>query len=286
MRVLVTGGAGFIGSNLVRRLVKERAVSVTVLDNLHRGRLENLSDCFTQIHFLQADVRDTSTLQEALHGVDLVYHLAAQSSVINATGDLNYTFNTNVGGTFNLLQAAKMNKSRRVVFASSREVYGDPEQLPVPETAPVRPRNAYGASKAASEAFCWAYGSDGPETSVLRLANVYGPGDRDRVLPLFIENALEHLPLVLYGGQQVLDFVWIDTVVEAFLQVGFGELISGPLNVGSGIGVAISNLARRILKLTHSHSAVEIAPSRKAEADRPRGSRAGAPPPSRGDSRA
>ena len=100
MRVLVTGGAGFIGSHLVRRLVKERAVSVTVLDNLHRGRLENLSDCFTQIHFLQADVRETSTLQEALHGVDLVYHLAAQSSVINATGDLNYTFNANVGGKF------------------------------------------------------------------------------------------------------------------------------------------------------------------------------------------
>src|SRR4029077_13273970 len=127
--------------------------------------------------------------------------------------DLNYTFNTNVAGTFNLLQAAKSNGVRRVVFASSREVYGDPRQLPVPETAPIKPKNSYGASKAAGEAYCGAFGREDLEIAVLRLANVYGPGDAGRVLPLFMGSALQDLPLVLYGGQQILDFVWIDVVI-------------------------------------------------------------------------
>src|SRR5579862_1132168 len=215
MKVLVTGGAGFIGSHLSRRLVKEQRASVTALDNLHRGHRENLADCRPEIHFLEADIRDPDALRRALSGIDVVYHLAAQSSVIGAAADLNYTFNTNVGGTFNLLSAAKSNGVRRVVFASSREVYGDPRHLPVLETAPVKPKNSYGASKAAGEAYCGVFGSNGLEVAVLRLANVYGPGDRGRVLPLFVESALQDRPLVLYGGQQILDFVWIDTVIAA-----------------------------------------------------------------------
>jgi nucleoside-diphosphate-sugar epimerase len=265
MNVMITGGAGFIGSHLVRWLLRQRAASITVLDNLHRGRLENLRDCISGIRFLQADIRDASAMDKALNGIDLVYHLAAQASVMGATTDLNYTLNTNVAGTFNLLQAAKVNQVKRFVFASSREVYGDPRQLPVPETAAIRPRNSYGASKAAGEAYCWAFGSDGLETVVLRLANVYGPGDSNRVLPIFMENALQGCPLVLYGGKQVLDFVWIDVVIKALLKVGFGEFIREPLNIGSGCGTAISDLSNRVLKLTDSPSRVQITLSRQAE---------------------
>ena len=268
MNVLITGGAGFIGSHLVRRLVLAHNASITVLDNFHRGRRGSLADFFSEIRVLEADVRDIDSLVEALSGIDLVYHLAAQSSVISADEDLNYTFSTNVAGTFNLLRAAKSNGVRRVVFTSSREVYGDPSGLPVPETAPIRPKNAYGASKAAGEAYCGAFGTDGLEVAVLRLANVYGPGDSGRVLPLFVESALQDRPLVLYGGQQILDFVWIDNVIAALVKVGFGDLIPEPLNVGSGKGIVISGLARRVVEATDSRSRIEIVRCRHAEVTR------------------
>jgi UDP-glucose 4-epimerase len=267
MHVLVTGGAGFIGSHLVRRLASDRNISVTVLDNLHRGRLEDLADCLEDIWFLEADIRDSRALREAMSGVDIVYHLAAQSSVMNSASDASYTLSTNVAGTSNVLQAAKFNKVKRVVFASSREVYGDPAHLPVHETAPLKPKNSYGASKATGETYCDIFGV-GLEAVILRLANVYGPGDRDRVIPIFIESALEGRPLQLYGGDQILDFVWIGTVVEALMTAGFGDLIEGPLNIGSGKGTTISELAQRILDLTGSRSQVNIAPSRQVEVSR------------------
>jgi UDP-glucose 4-epimerase len=268
VKILVTGGAGFIGSHLVRRLVKDRAGSVTVLDSFHRVRPENLSDCLDEIRLLRADVRNPAALLEALCDIDLVYHLAAQSSVMGAEADADYTFRTNVLGTFELLRAARTCDVRRVVFTSSREVYGDPLRVPVPETAPLKPKNLYGASKVAGEAYCSVFGSEGLETAVLRLANVYGPGDTDRVLPLFLERAVQGQPLVLYGGQQVLDFVWIDTVVEALCKAGFGDWIPEPLNIGSGRGVTIANLSRRVLELTGGRSQVEIAPARQTEVTR------------------
>ena len=268
MKILVTGGAGFIGSHLVRRLVRERVGSVAVLDNFHRGSVESLADSLDEIRLLRADLRESAALREALRGIDLVYHLAAQSSVLGSEADADYTFQTNVSGTFDLLREARSHGVRRVVFTSSREVYGDPLQLPVPETAPLRPKNLYGASKVAGEAYCSVSGSEGLETAVLRLANVYGPGDTDRVIPLFVERALQGRPLVLYGGQQVLDFVWIDIAVEALWKVGFGDLIPGPVNVGSGQGVTISNLAQRVLGLTGWRSAVKIDSARQTEVTR------------------
>jgi|SRR5579862_1438587 len=265
MNVLVTGGAGFIGSHLVRRLVRLRVGAVTVLDNFHRGSTANLAGCLDEIRLLRADVRNPAALDEALRGVDLVYHLAAHSSVMGAEADADYTFQTNVAGTFELLRAARVNGVRRVIFASSREVYGDPFQVPVPETAPLKPKNLYGASKVAGEAYCSVFGSEGLETAVLRLANVYGPGDTDRVLPLFLSRALQGQPLALYGGQQVLDFVWIDTVVETLWKAGFGELIAEPLNIGSGKGITITKLSRRVMELTGWRSRVEILPARQVE---------------------
>jgi nucleoside-diphosphate-sugar epimerase len=265
VNILVTGGAGMIGGHLVRRLLREGAGPITVFDNFHRASVDNLAGCLPDIRLLTADVRDPSAVAAALHGVDLVYHLAAQASVMAASVDLTYTFDTNVQGSFYLFRAAKAAGVRRVVFASSREVYGAPDRLPVNECALLRPKNPYGASKAAAEAWCRAFAAEGLEVVILRLANVYGPGDRDRVLPTFIDRALGGQPLILYGGDQVLDFVWIDEVVESLWKAGVAPCISEPVNIASGKGVALVTAARRVLDLTGSASSIEIAPPRPAE---------------------
>jgi nucleoside-diphosphate-sugar epimerase len=239
--------------------------AVTVLDNLRRGSIEALGTVWDSIHFVEGDIRDASVLAELTRGVDVVFHLAAESAVMAADADPEYCFATNVTGTFRVLQAARTEGVRRVVFTSSREVYGDPATIPVPETAPLCPKNAYGSSKAAGEMCCGAFAGGGQEISILRLSNVYGPGDKGRVVPLFVENAINELPLTLFGAAQVMDFVWIETVVDVLLRAGFGPYVAGPLNVGSGQGISIVELAERIVRAAGSGSRIEIAGRRDVE---------------------
>ena len=158
-RILITGGAGFIGSHLVDRLALDPSNHLIVLDNLRRGRLANLEPMTDRVEFIQGDICDRSVVERAVQGVDLVYHLAAQSNVLGAVTDIDYSFRANVVGTFEVLKAAAEAGVRRLVFSSSREVYGDPQTLPVPESAPISPKNAYGASKAAGEMYCRAFSS-------------------------------------------------------------------------------------------------------------------------------
>ena len=267
-RILVTGGAGFIGHYLVERLARHHQFAVTVLDNLHRGDVANLASCGREIVFRRQDIRDRSALDEAMRGCEVVFHLAAQSSVLGSMQNMEYSCATNVLGTFHVLEAARQAGVKRVVFTSSREVYGEPGSIPVPETAPLQPKNPYGASKAAAEMYCRVFGRNDFEVVVLRLANVYGPGDKDRVIPLFVERALRGLPLLLYDGTQILDFVWIDIVVDALIKAAFGEFSPEPLNIGSGKGTTIADLARRILALTGSRSLLKIEQRRGAEVSR------------------
>jgi UDP-glucose 4-epimerase len=264
----VTGGAGFIGSHLVDVLVRENAGRIVVLDNLKRGRLANLAQSLDRIEFVNGDIRDRELMERTSQGVDLIYHLAAQSNVLGAVHDLDYSFTANVVGTIEVLRAAQKSGVRRVVFTSSREVYGDPQSLPVPETAPIAPKNAYGASKAAAEMYCRVFSAGRLTVAVLRLANVYGSRDFDRVIPIFLDQALRNLPLTLYGGQQVLDFVWIDTVVQGLM--GAAELPAwpGPVNVGSGVPTTILDLAARVVSKTGSSSEVRIGPARDVEVSR------------------
>ena len=267
-RILVTGGAGFIGHYLVERLARNHKGAVTVVDNLHRGDAANLEPCARDIIFRRQDIRDRSALDEAMRGCEVVFHLAAQSSVLGSIQDTEYSCATNVLGTFHVLEAARQAGVKRVVFTSSREVYGEPESIPVTETAPLRPKNPYGASKAAAEMYCRAFGQNDLEVVVLRLANVYGPRDTDRVIPLFVERSLRGLPLFLYDGTQILDFVWIDIVVDALVKAASGEFSPEPLNIGSGKGTTIANLAKRILDLTNSRSLLKIEKRRGVEVSR------------------
>jgi UDP-glucose 4-epimerase len=269
MRVLVTGGAGFIGSHLVDALV-DRGDEVIVLDNLRRGSREHLQPhladgaCDLQV----GDIRDRGAVDRALEGVALVFHLAAQSNVLGAMSDLDYSFTTNVAGTFNVLDASQRAGVRRLVFSSSREVYGDPEVTPVLESAPFAPKNPYGASKVAGEAYCQAMKhSFGLDVAVLRFANVYGTRDSDRVIPRWLRLAETGADLPVYGGKQVLDFVPVRVAVAALLHAGDCGL-DGVLNVGTGVGTEILELAERIRAATGSGVSVRIEPANDCEVTR------------------
>jgi UDP-glucose 4-epimerase len=262
----VTGGAGFIGAHLVNSLASAHAGDIIVLDNLYRGYSRDSLP--SSVAFRHTDIRDPAAVADAVRGCDIVFHLAAQSNVMGAVADSGYAFSTNVLGTYTVLEAAAAAGVKRLVFTSSREVYGDPKSIPVRETAPVRAKNAYGASKVAGEVYCRLAAQQGLETVVLRLANVYGPGDRDRVIPLFAAAARAGEPITVFGSRKLLDFVWIDTVVDALLRAALGSYIRGPVNVGSGIGTTIVDLARRITQLTRSPSRIEITDERGQEVGR------------------
>ena len=268
MKILVTGGAGFIGSHLVDRLVKENDQPVLVYDNLFRGKRENIAAHLQsgRVDLWENDLRDYERLLAAAQGAEVIYHLGAQSNVMGAVTDVDYSFNTNVGGTYNVLKAAREAGVRRVVFTSSREVYGDPQSVPVDEDHPLGSKNTYGASKAAGELYCRVFQNlFGVQTSVLRLANVYGPRDFGRVIPLWLGMAAEGRDLTVFGGRQVIDFIWIDVVVEALLRAASVDLAGQPVNIGSGQGTPILELAQRIISMAGKGLKVDLRPARGAE---------------------
>jgi nucleoside-diphosphate-sugar epimerase len=267
--VMVTGGAGFIGSHLVDYLLEHGARQVVVVDDLTRPRLDWLAarKNNSQVRFVEGSILDALDL--ALRGVDMIFHLAAVATVMDAVRDPERTFAVNAMGTARLAMAAHRAGVRRFVFSSSREVYGDPESLPVSEDTPMRPKNVYGASKAAGEMFLSTLNPSDIEVVILRLANVYGPGDRGRVIPQFLSNALNATPLTLYGGQQSLDLIWIGDVVETLVKAGFSEThVAEPVNIGSGTSTPLKALAERIVTLVGNDTPLQIAPPRGPEVER------------------
>lgn len=264
-KVLVTGGAGFIGAHLVARLV-EQGDEVVVFDNLRRGRVDRVESILQRSggRLVVDDIRRFEALAEVMHGCETVFHLAAQSNVMGAVTDPDYSLTTNVLGTFNVLRAASEARVPRVVFTSSREVYGDPPSLPVAEDQPFHPKNAYGASKVAGEAYCQTMARGGLHVEVVRLANVYGPGDSDRVIPLWLTAAAQGRDLVVYGGEQVIDFLWVGKAVDALLFAATHDL-PGPVNIGCGVGTRILGLAERVLRATGTDSKISRAAARDVE---------------------
>jgi UDP-glucose 4-epimerase len=254
MRVLVTGGAGFIGSHLCDALL-ERGDRVTAFDNLSTGTLENLH---AGVELVEGDVRDRDAVQQAVSGVDAVCHLAAQASVSVSYRDPGEDLAINVGGTLNVLEEALAAGVPRLLYASSMVVYGDPPTVPTPETAPCVPRSHYGITKYAGERYVQVAETRlGAHLAVssFRMFNVYGERQRldnpyQGVLAIFAGNVLRREPITIHwDGEQTRDFVHVSDAVRAWLAgLDAPEATRGSVfNVGSGHGTSINELAAAVL---------------------------------------
>lgn len=222
-KYLVTGGAGFIGSNLVDELLK-RGHTVRVLDNFATGREENLHHVVDRIDLVRGDVRDADAVDRAVNGVDFVLHQAALASVPRSIADPTANNQVNAQGTLNVLVAARQHGVKRVVYASSSSVYGDSEELPKVESMTPNPKSPYAVAKLAAEYYCRVFAElHGMTTVSLRYFNVFGPrqdpgSQYSAVIPLFVKALLEGQPPTIHGdGEQSRDFTYIANVVNANL---------------------------------------------------------------------
>ena len=251
MRVLVTGGAGFIGSRLVARLAQE-GDEVVVLDDFSRGSESNLRGLKGKVQVIRGDVRDPRAVERAARDVEGVVHLAALIDVAESVRKPDLYFDVNVRGTLNVLEAAK--NVEAFVFASSAAVYGNPVKLPIAEDHPLRPLSPYGATKVAGEALVHIYAvARGFRPVILRLFNVYGPKQSKAyagVVVEFLRRALRGEPPLIYGdGAQSRDFVFVDDVVEYFVRALRMGSVRGVYNVGSGRAVSILELAELVARI-------------------------------------
>lgn len=270
MRILVTGGLGFIGSHLVDALSKKKESIIIILDNLYRGSVDNIKQHLKNknIKLIKGDVREYSHLKK-IGKIDFIYHLAAQSNVAGSFSKPDYAFSTNVVGTLNVLRFASEQKVKKFIFSSSREVYGNPEYIPVDEEHPLNPINIYGLTKLCSESLCMAFSKNNNlNFTILRIANVYGPRDKDRVIPIFIKNAKNNKDLILFGGKQILDFIWIGDAVNAIINISKDKKFVGEtVNIGTGVETSIEELAKIIIKLTKSKSKIVRKKSRSFDVE-------------------
>jgi UDP-glucose 4-epimerase len=258
-RCLVTGGAGFIGSNVVDRLLA-LGHEVRVVDNLSTGNRDNLAHVADRVDFQLGDLCDPVAATKAVDGVEVIYHLAALPSVPRSLKDPWGSHDANVNATVHLLQAAVKAGVRRVVYSSSSSVYGDTPELPKVESFEPLPRSPYAASKLASEQYVLAYARGGLlEGVALRYFNVFGPRQSPTsayaaVIPLFMAAALEGRPATIFGdGEQTRDFTYITNVVQANILAGTrpAEIVSGyPVNVGAGDRTSLQQLASLIREVT------------------------------------
>jgi len=269
MNTLVTGGAGFIGSNLVKLLL-EQGHSVTVLDNLTSGHRRNL-DPFPQVRLIVGDVRDIHAVRGAVSGAEVVFHLAASVGNIRSIEHPIEDSEVNVIGTLNILEAARRSGVRKVVFSSSAGVFGEFKTLPIQEDHPAEPDSPYGASKLCAEKLCLVYGKlYDLDIACLRYFNVYGPHQRydayGNVIPIFVHNMLCGLPVTVFGdGEQTRDFVNVRDVAWANLNVSMAKGATGTFNIGSGIDVTIHRLAILVACAANVHLEVQYASPRKGD---------------------
>jgi nucleoside-diphosphate-sugar epimerase len=269
--VLVTGGAGFIGSNLVDRLVRE-GYRVGILDNFSTGEISNLNNGDiekgrVQVH--RGDITDYQFVRAVVKDYEAIYHEAALPSVARSIEDPILVNNVNVTGTLNLLKAAVDLKVKKFVYASSSSVYGESAKLPKVETMGSLPVSPYGASKLAAENYCRVFAKVyGLQTVCLRYFNVYGPrqkyGHYSGVIPIFIARLVNDLPPVIFGdGGQLRDFTYVEDVVEANVLALKRDVSGGEvLNIASGGTTSINELAALLAKLM---SKPQILPEHAAE---------------------
>lgn len=272
MRYLVTGGAGFIGSNTVDELVR-RGHGVVVLDDLSSGKEENLAEVRSKITFVKGSITDLEAVQKAMHQADYVIHLAARTSVPRSVKDPLETNRINVEGTLNVLVAARDNKVKRVAFAASSSAYGETPTLPKTEGMQPQPISPYGVSKYVGELYAHAFGRCyGLENVSLRYFNIFGPRqDPDSpysgVLSRFATAFLEEQPPVIYGdGEQTRDFTFVDNAVQANLLACEAPGVSGAVfNVGTGGRVSLNQTLELLRRITGKRLEAKYDPPREGD---------------------
>ena len=258
-KIVITGGAGFIGSNLADELSINN--QVTIIDDLTTGKLNNLSKIIDKenVNFIQGSILNRSLLEHVFSGVDIVYHLAAIPSVVRSIEDPFSSNEVNISGTLNVLITAKNSKVKKVVFASSSAVYGDTLNVPTKENTPLDLRSPYALTKLTGEYYCRLFSElYNLPTMCLRYFNVYGPrqnpgSEYSAVIPSFIKSVLKNRPPTIYGdGNQTRDFVFIKDVVQANI-IAAESKATGVYNIGSGRSTRINELARDILAISGSN---------------------------------
>src|SRR6184192_1905054 len=272
MRYLVTGGAGFIGSNTVDELV-QRGHSVVVLDDFSGGKEENLGEIRNKITIIKGSITDLEVVRKAMHEAEFVLHLAARTSVPRSVKDPLETNRTNVEGTLNVLVAAKELKIKRVVFAASSAAYGETAALPKVETMQPQPISPYGVTKYVGELYAQAFlKCYGLETVSLRYFNIFGPrqdpsSPYSGVLAKFCTAFLEDTkPLVFGDGEQTRDFTYVDNAVQANLLACEAPNASGKVfNVGVGGRVSLNEVLRELAKITGKTLAAKYEPPRDGD---------------------
>ena len=274
-KIVVTGGAGYIGSYLVKKLLNS-GHKVKSVDNLSRGNYQLLQDLQCEnLRLVVGDVRDLISMGEAFKGADAVAHLAAISSLEDCRENPEEAISVNIFGTQQVLEAAVREKIEKVVFCSSASVYGNPERLPVDESHPLRPLNLYGVTKVAGEKLAESFHMNYHiETVSLRFGNVFGVGlytNWDSVIPKFVKQGLSGKPLTIYGnGDSSRDFVHIDDIVKAIIMTVEKEDIGGEVfNVGGEV-ISIETLAKIVEDEVEKHTGKPTNrmyfPERKGEA--------------------
>ena len=253
MNCLVTGGAGFIGSHIVRALV-DRGDRVRVMDDFSSGKRENLTEVMPDIELVEGDIRDENIAIDAVKGIETVFHLAAVPSVPRSIKEPRLTHQVNVDGTFNLLLAARDASVSRFIFSSSSSIYGDTETLPKIENMTPRPKSPYALQKLISEQYCRIFSETyGISTICLRYFNIFGPrqdpeSEYAAVIPRFITSMINNRPPTIYGdGTQTRDFTYVSNAVSANLLAASKDSFTGEVvNISTGIQLDLNSLVRKV----------------------------------------
>jgi nucleoside-diphosphate-sugar epimerase len=269
-KVLVIGGAGFIGSFVVKELLKENVAQVVIYDNFARGTMDNIKDVLRDercsLFELGGDIREIDVLDAAMKGVDCVFHLAAMW-LLHCKDFPRTAFDVNIAGTFNVLEACVKNKVKKLIYSSSASVYGDAVELPMTESHPFNNKNFYGASKIAGEAMCTAFNDRyGLSIIGLRYMNVYGPGQDQTaaytgVVPIML-NKIEsnEAPIINGDGSQAYDFIYVEDVARCNVAALTSDVDFGFYNVGTEVQTSIKKLCDTILTLKNSDLKVQYKP--------------------------
>lgn len=266
MKILITGGAGFIGSHIVEHF--QDKAEVVVLDNLRSGFKRNIKDF--NVKFIEGSITDLLLLLEAAKGVDYIFHLAAMISVPESLMKPLECVEINVNGTLNVLKAAAENKVKKVILSSSAAIYGDNPVVPKVETMLPEPKSPYAVTKLDGEYYLNLYEKEwGVKTVSLRYFNVFGPRQDPKsqyaaAIPIFVHNAIKNKDITIFGdGLQTRDFVYVKDVVRAnALAMERGE---GVYNVACGGKITINDLAHKIIRITNSKSEIVYAPERAGD---------------------